>query len=61
MVGQLVHARRRNQCSQTFDEHQWDLSRFAGQTLRLYVVDAETNHWGQISISEVRITEQVEK
>ncbi len=36
----------------------WDLSRFAGKAMRLYVVDAVTDHYGQIGISEVRIVEQ---
>lgn len=38
---------------------EWDLARFAGVRLRLYVVDAETDRWGQIAISDVRITEEV--
>ena len=37
----------------------WDLSKFEGKSLRLYLVDAETNHYGQIALSEVRITESV--
>jgi len=37
----------------------WDLSKFEGKSLRLYLVDAETNHYGQIAMSEVRITETV--
>ena len=36
---------------------EWDLSKFAGKSLRLYVVDAVTNHFGQIAISEVSILE----
>jgi hypothetical protein len=37
----------------------WDLSRYEGKTLRLYVVDAESNHYGQIAISEITIREEV--
>lgn len=36
----------------------WDLSEYEGKSLRLYVVDAETNHYGQIGISEIRILEK---
>lgn len=36
---------------------EWDLSRFAGKAMRLYLVDAVTDHYGQIAVSEVRITE----
>ncbi len=35
----------------------WDLSRFAGKQMRLYVVDAVSNHFGQIAVSEISITE----
>ncbi len=28
-----------------------------GKNPRLYLVDDQTNHWGQIAISKVRITE----
>lgn len=37
----------------------WDLSRYEGKTLRLYVVDAESNHYGQVSVSEITIREEV--
>lgn len=40
---------------------EWDLSRFAGKSMRLYIVDAETNHYGQIAVGEVRITQDAEK
>ena len=40
---------------------EWDLSRFEGKRLRLYVVDAITEWWGQIGISEVAIVEEREK
>jgi hypothetical protein len=36
----------------------WDLERFAGQAMRLYVVDAVTNHYGQIALSDIRIDEE---
>jgi len=36
---------------------EWDLSKFEGKPLRVYVVDAETNHFGQIAISNVAIIE----
>jgi len=36
---------------------EWDLSRFEGKSLRLYVVDAETDHYGQIALSEVSLIE----
>jgi hypothetical protein len=35
-----------------------DLSKFEKKSLRLYVVDAVSNHWGQIAISEVSILER---
>ena len=38
----------------------WNLSKFAGEDLRLYLVDAVTNHYGQLAVSEIRITESVE-
>lgn len=37
----------------------WDLSRFEGKAMRFYVVDAESNHYGQISVSEISIVEDV--
>jgi hypothetical protein len=37
---------------------EWDLSRFEGKDMRLYLVDVETDHYGQIALSEVRITEE---
>jgi len=37
---------------------EWDLLRFEGKPLRLYVVDAATNHFGQIAISEISIMEK---
>lgn len=35
----------------------WNLSRHAGQRLRLYLVDAETSPWGFVSVSEVTLCE----
>jgi len=40
---------------------EWDLSRFEGKSLRLYVVDAVSDHYGQIAVSEVSITEEVDE
>ena len=39
----------------------WDLSRFAGKRMRLYLVDVVGDHFGQIAISEVSIHEDVER
>ena len=39
----------------------WDLSRYEGKSLRLYVVDAATDHWGQIAVSELSILEEAER
>lgn len=36
----------------------WDLSRFAGKDLRIYFVDAVKNHYGQLGVSEISITER---
>ena len=36
---------------------EWDLSRLEGQALRLYVVDAASDHFGQLSVFEVSILE----
>ncbi|MCU0726261.1 MAG: hypothetical protein MUE73_10790 [Planctomycetes bacterium] len=38
----------------------WDLERFAGKSIRLYVVDAVTNHYGQIAVSDIRIEEELD-
>ena len=38
----------------------WDLAPYAKKRLRLYVVDAARDHYGQIAVSEVRITERAE-
>lgn len=47
---------------QRWTEHpvavEWDLSAFEGKALRLYVVDAVSNHFGQIAISEISILER---
>jgi|GEM_PF-2436398 len=40
---------------------EWDLSRFEGRALRLYVVDAFSNHYGQIAVSEISIRERAQK
>ncbi len=39
---------------------EWDLSKFAGKTMRIYVVDAVSNHYGQIAVSEIVIAEDAE-
>ena len=37
---------------------EWDFAKYEGKALRLYVVDAVQDHYGQIAISEVSIVEQ---
>ncbi len=39
---------------------EWDLERFEGKGLRIYVVDAETNYYGQIAVSDFSIVEDAE-
>jgi hypothetical protein len=36
---------------------EWDLSRFEGRSMRLYVVDAASDHYGQIAVSEISVVE----
>jgi len=38
-------------------EVRWSLNRFAGQTLRLYVIDSNIGRWGFISFSDFRLVE----
>ena len=54
-IVETVSAGRWSDQPRAFD---WDLSKYAGKTLRLYIVDAVSNHFGQIAISELRITEE---
>jgi hypothetical protein len=35
----------------------WNLSRHARKSLRLYLVDAETDAWGFVSVSEMSLSE----
>ncbi len=38
-------------------EVRWDLNRFAGQPLRLYVIDSGTGRWGFVSFSDFHLVE----